>query len=216
MRSKKEKAGLLPTSKALVVKPTEANFTRAFILYAHGDSLTQVAEQLEIPYDELVALSVRDRWHLLAKRDGAFLALDGALPEAEREMRVEANRAKNLSVLSDLQEDIASLVCKLKTDELEVARITPAGITVKGKANLKDRVDLVGYIKTVQELSYRALGDVVQAGNAAASNNGIPNGTVTIVLPSVVSRPRGERTTIEINAGSPPPMTSAKTIDLDP
>lgn len=183
------------------------NFTAAFVLFSKGKPLDVVAAETGIPEPALLKHARDEKWNLLTaevSKPGLEVATVSAPQDAVE--KVKSNRERNLAVVAELQSDLEELVKQLRTGILKIERQTARGTTFTSGPNLRDRVELINYAKGIQELSYRALGDTVS--ESAGSGIGPASGTITLVLPAIIAKPRNNRSdeheledadTIELN-----------------
>lgn len=196
------------------------DFTTAKEQFDRGDSLRKIAQDLKIPLRELTRYADANLWKPTEQTESLVTTTTQLVPSPvepenteDRKAKIAANRARNLALLENLQKDLSTLSEQLASGKLIVSRVTPAGIVVKGEATLKDRVDLINYAEKIQDLTYRALGDVESAKpDTARDKSGQPNGAITLILPQIIARPRGERTTVEVHAS--PSSPEKPVIDL--
>jgi len=193
------------------------DFTTAKEQFDRGDSLRKISQDLKIPLRELTRHADANLWKQQKTEDNSLAPVESLAPSPveteDRKAKIAANRARNLALLENLQKDLGQLAEQLASGKLIVSRVTPAGIVVKGEATLKDRVDLINYAEKIQDLTYRALGDVESAKpDTARDKSGQPNGAITLILPQIIARPRGERTAVEIHAS--PSNPEKPVIDL--
>jgi hypothetical protein len=186
------------------------NRAAAFVEYARGTTLEEIAHALAIPYEIIKRWEHEEKWALIAPRfDKPTLANQD---EAERaQKKINENRERNLAIAVKLQEDLLDMATKLRDGTLKSVRVFANGLRVEVEPTLRDRCDLALYARNVAELSYRALGDVESTKNAPAET-GLPSaGQITIVLPPPVAAPRAiraldvESEVVEI--GPPPRLT---------
>lgn len=174
------------------------NFTAAFVEFSKGKPLDVVALETGIPEHDLLKRARDEKWNALVPAVAtpalAVATISGSETE-EATIRVRSNRERNLAVVKELQDDLEEVVKQLRQGLLKVERQTARGVTFTSGPNLKDRLDLVNYAKGIQELSYRALGDVV---TGTESGTGPASGTITLILPSIISRPRNDREEVTV------------------
>ena len=109
---------------------------------------------------------------------------------AERDLeRIQENREKNLRIAQALQEDLLKQVELLRDGQLKIERIAGKNaVRMQVEPTPRDRADLANYAKSVADLSYRALGDMLVAREA----EGLPQqaASVTIILAAQIAAPR--------------------------
>lgn len=186
--------------------PAGYNYAAAFIEFVKGTTIEDIAMALAIPLHTLKTKAREEGWKRLAAEVPMALTAPGI--RAERDMaKIEANRAKNLEIVHKLQEDLTHQVELLLKGELRVERVTPKGEIVQLPPSIKDRHALAAYAKTIHEMSYRALGDVIASRE---EGSGMPGGAaqqITIVLPLPISEPRQHRTyDVDASVVTPPSL----------
>lgn len=123
--------------------------------------------------------------------------------EMQKKLQVLAdNRKTNFDHHTRLRNHLEKIISELEAGTLEFEQIVNAkGIgptTVHRQPNMQDMVALATYAKMVQDMGYRALGDVsaTEGGKQDAGvNSGAPP-AITIVLPGAISVSRSERSKI--------------------
>lgn len=181
------------------------NFAAAFVEYSKGAALDDIALALAIPITKLKARAHQEQWHMLAPTIPPAPVVDNS--ERQRD-RIKANREKNLAIAQKLQEDAIRLAEDLVAGRLKVTKVTSKGEKVVTDPTLRDRADFAAYLKSVAEISYRALGDVEQSKNAPADPALATAQQITIFLPPAVSAARQERA-VDVDAQVVTPMKPA-------
>lgn len=169
-----------------------ANWAAAFVAYSKGTDVEEIAHSFSIPVARLKQKMSSENWVKLrgaTDKDVAVVTMDD-----RRLARIQEHREKNFEIAIQLQKDILKCVTDLNEDKLRIERPTKTGGVIEVRPSMADRLSLVSYIKGVQEIGYRALGDVV----APAEGNAIPGAAgqpmaITINLPGAISEPRQAR-----------------------
>lgn len=170
------------------------NRAAAFVEYSKGTALDEISHALAIPMHILERWCHEENWAQLAPKIPQ-LAVALRDDQAERAMeRIKDNREKNLAIAQALQQDLLDVIEKLRTGKLKTKKVFAKGLTIELEPTLRDRCDLALYARNVAEMSYRALGDVVEtAKNTQGENGSASAGQITIILPPAVAAPREER-----------------------
>ncbi len=172
------------------------NWTAAFVAFARGTPLDDIAFTMAIPISSLRNKARIDGWSRLAKENAPFVACipTSAEKAEERLAKIEANRAKNLEIIQKLQADLVDIVGRLLDGSLMITKTTSVGLPIQVPPSIKDRKDLADYAKTVAEASYRALGDTPPAPQSEGTGAGAP--VVNVILPVQVATPRASRSEV--------------------
>jgi hypothetical protein len=172
---------------------TRHNWAAAFLEFVNGNSIEEISETLDIPYQRLFRRARGERWASLVNKL-TVAAPETDSPEAELAItRVLANREKNLVIACKLQADVLEQVELLQNGTLTVSRQTSTGTVIKMPAGIKERAELAGYARDVAELSYRALGDAAPSRAEGGSSSNSAYTPITIILPQVIALPRSAR-----------------------
>ena len=179
------------------------NWAAAFTAYCNGSPVEEVSMTFDIPLKTLVQKVQDEGWTSLR----AKLPLSGELGVAPLANEitaklavVKANRIANLEVAVELRKAFVDQILKpLAAQEVQIERLFHnKGMVVRAeqRPGPADWVNIAAAAKTIADLTYRALGDVVageraQSDTPAAAGGAAP--TITIILPNVVARPREER-----------------------
>jgi hypothetical protein len=175
------------------------NYTGAFCGFIRGATPGEIAEEFKIPLKSLTAKIRQEGWRGLANRMAGRIAADST-PTDDALSRIEANRAKNYEIAAKLREHVIEMVIALCAGTLRIKKqFQYKGQIVEYEAEPgpADWLNIAAYARTAFDLTYRSLGDFgANGGYKADASPGTPppaQPMTTIVLPSVISRPREER-----------------------
>ena len=184
---------------------TRINYGEAFVHYCGGTELQDVAMLMHCDVKKLEARSVAERWPTLRARMEAqqkSLQPVSADEIARRAELIQQNREANLRIVQKLRQDAENVVDELinsKGEDMITQYWHNKGeIIAKRRAmTIAERATLATYLQTIAQISYAALGDSRAAsgtrddGSVSSSAQGQPG--ITIILPGVIAKPRGER-----------------------
>lgn len=167
------------------------NFVAAFVEYVKGETLEAIARALSIPLEALQRRCHEDGWARMAP----MLPVKAEPHKIERDLaKIEANRARNYEIANLLLQDLENVARKLADGSLELDRVTSKGAVVRYRPGLAERAQLGQYAKALLEISTKCLGDVERSGGPGEKpGDSQAHGAITIVLPSIVEKPRQER-----------------------
>jgi hypothetical protein len=191
------------------------SYTPAFVAYCQGAPPEEIAEAFKVPIKSLLAKIRQEGWRGLANRMAGRFSADST-PNDDALNKIEANRAKNYALAAKLREDLIEIIERLCAGKLRIKKhFQHKGQIVEYEAEptIADRVNLANYARTIADLTYRALGDHIANGGfrADASPETPPPATpAIIVLPSVIARPRGERS-VEVECAPVEPESGQAT-----
>lgn len=172
---------------------SDYNYAAAFVAFTRNITVEDIAQTFAIPLTTLKNKVRTEGWARLATD---YMPKEAVLaPRAERDIeRVQANREKNLTIATQLQDDLLAMVEALRKGELKFKKVLATGGIVEMQPTIKDRLDLAQYAKTVSEMAYRALGDAAPSGREGG-DGALPPGAniINIILPAPVAHPRPER-----------------------
>jgi hypothetical protein len=162
-------------------------------------------------------------WHVLkTKVQRSAVQLWQEVPETGRSAvatipsKVEAklaliadNRQKNYEAACKLRDHALSILDKLGKGELQFEKVfnSKAGGVVRAVIGPSsgDWVNIATYLRTIADLTYRALGDMAEKGPDGTGTSAGPNApgapAITIILPGAIAAPRAEREIKEAQAG---------------
>lgn len=174
----------------------------AFVEFAKGQSLEEIAFGLGVPLELIKGWHRTEAWATVATQ--ALVPVSKGVELAKRDNEaIQVNRNKNLLIAQRLQEDLLEVVGKLRDGSLTLEKVTGKGMRLEVKPGIRDRADLANYARTVADMSYRALGDVIEVKHSGTERPDNPGaGQITIVLPAMVSAPRQERPELSLNIDS--------------
>ncbi len=194
-------------------------YTPAFVAFCGGAPLEEIAHEFNIPIESLKAKIRQDAWRSLANRISGRIAVE-VTSHDEALNKIETNRAKNYETAAKLRDHAIEIIHCLRAGTLRIKkRFQQKGQLVEQEVEPgpADWLSIATYLRTVTDMTYRALGDFQAQGGKAVQD--APAGTpsppappITIVLPSAVARPRQERgLTIEVGDTATPPLLPAAT-----
>lgn len=177
------------------------NWAKAFTEFHNGATLEEVAATHDIPFETVKQRANEEQWKQIRLE---LQRADDMMP-ARTEARlkaIELNREENLRQAVALRDDVARILVKLQKDEWTIPSVVTVGKgkdavqqVVERKASINDRLLLANYVRTIHDLTYRALGDV-SGGKGDGTGVG-PNPTaapgITLILPGVIAKPRSEQ-----------------------
>ena len=155
----------------------------------------EIAHALAVPVSLLERWAHQESWARLAPKI-PVVATEARHDKAAKLLeRIEANREKNLTIAQKLQEDLLETVQRLRDGKMKTTRTFANGTVSQTELSLRDRCDLALYARNVAELSYRALGDIIdyQKPPGSEPSAGPQVSQITIILPPAVASPRQER-----------------------
>lgn len=177
----------------------------AFAAYCQSTPLSEISQTLGIPMALLKERCKGEVWSRVRKsmveNTQALARLDEVQPDnslTEKKLAaLQRNRERNLIAVNKLMEHAVEAIEKLRDGTLELEKVFngKAGIVrATVKPSTGDWVNIATYLRTLQDLSYRALGDTTASEKG---NQDVPVGTpgpaITIILPAAIAAPRQER-----------------------
>lgn len=169
------------------------NYAAAYTQYASGFELKDISHELAIPLEVLKRRAREEGWSSLVHQ----LPHGTNTPvKAERDIQaIVKNRQRVMELANRLMTDLEQVTSDLLSGELLIEKVTSKGERVMRSPDIGDRRTLVAALKEVAEVSFRALGDVPEkAGREGGQGTGSGiSQKITLVLPTVVAQPRGER-----------------------
>lgn len=166
------------------------NYSAAFIQFSKGSSLEEVSLALAIPVETLTNRAKAEGWQKLAVQLNADRGVVGR--SNDRFEIIQANRARNLDIAQKLQQHLAKVADDLIAGTLKVPRLLKDGSVVNMDPSPSDYASLGAYSKSVSEMSYRAVGDVLVAAPEGQAASQTPN-QIIINLPGAITAPRDAR-----------------------
>jgi len=177
----------------------EYNYAAAFVAFAKGEKLEDIAVTLDIPFVTLRNKARAECWRKQAVQLQQSLIPISSPKSAERDIeRIKKNREKNLELAEKLRLDAERVIDSLLADTLTIDHVNSKGLITNRRPNIQDRVALAQYVKSIAETLYRAHGDVLLAREVDA----LPQQAAQVVinLPAAIAKPRAER---ELEDGKP-------------
>lgn len=182
----------------------------AFVEFCKGQTLEEISFGLSIPIDLVKNWYHNENW--LGNSRQALVPVQRVGELAKRDTAaIEANRQVNLNIARKLQEELLETIDKLRKGELILEKVFANGRREKVLAGPKDVECIANTARTVADISYRALGDVIEikhTGDQRPDAGGGAGNQITIVLPSLVATPRQKRAEIT-------EVSEAKTVTID-
>ena len=173
-------------------------YTPAFVAFCGGASLEEISEEFKIPIESLKAKMRQEGWRSLANRIAPRFGpetspCDGILD------KIEANRAKNYEAAAKLREHAVKIIEALCAGTLRIKKqFQHKGQIIEYEATSgpADWLSIATYLRTIADMTYRALGDHEASGRYradASPGTTPPAPPITIILPDAIARPRLER-----------------------
>ncbi len=184
---------------------TAQKWRTAFAAFVQGMTLKEISDSTGLVYTAVrdKASPGGDDWPS-ARQQLVLARVEhrvGLVDKVERQIeRIQENRERNLAKALELGEVAAGIIAKLRDGTLRVEKAfnTKAGIVIQEMApSTGDLVNIGTFLRTIADLTYRALGDAPAdskqtAASASASGTSHPAG-ITVILPSVAVHPRPRR-----------------------
>lgn len=167
----------------------------ALVAFSKGTPTEEIAEVFKIPIDSLKAKIREEGWNSLVNE---LNVPNFSCPKQTEEAlkKCEENRHKNYEIASKLRDDAKQIIEGLLAGTLRIKKqFHNRGQIVEFEAEptLADRVNLATYVRTITDLTYRALGDMAVNGGPGELLTLPAPPPVTIILPTAVAAPRQER-----------------------
>lgn len=172
----------------------------AFVEYCKGQTLEEISFGLALPLNILKGWYRMEQWSTVSK--AALVPVISNPEQAKRDLAaIEANRQVNLNIAKRLQNVLLDTVTKLEQGELTITRVTAKGLTVESPPTPRDVADIANTARAVADMSYRALGDVIEVKHSGSERPGDNQGAgqITIVMPALVALPRQKRAEMTLN-----------------
>jgi hypothetical protein len=197
---------------------TTRNWAAAFTAYVGGSTLEEVAAVFGIPEATITKRAADEKWY--AMRDkilaqskalvttsgsvGPVSALQAANDLLPAEVRarlalIKHNREVQYQRAVKMGEELDDILQKVRAGTYKVGKhiSTKLGpIWVEAAPGPADLVNIATYARTLADLAYRALGDAAADGQERRTEVSATNGpqqAITIILPTAIGAPRGER-----------------------
>ena len=173
-------------------------YTPAFVAFCYGSPIEEISKEFNIPIKSLMAKIRQESWRSLAERLARRIMPETA-PHDSILDKIEANRAKNYEIAAELREHLVTIVNALRIGALRIKkRFQRKGQVIEHEVEPgpADWLAIATYLRTVTDMTYRALGD--HEGNGgykadASPGTPPPASPITIILPAAVAEPRQER-----------------------
>lgn len=164
------------------------NYAAAFLQFLDGRPLDEIAERDDIPITTLKAVASHNGWPMLKM---TFEEKHPLLPRVDiivKEQAVIANRERNMAQATLLRDKVEEV---LKT-------YADSGTPLTAKT-LRD---LACAAATIQDLTYRAVGD---SGAKRDPNQPdvAPRTQITVNIPAIIASPRDVSRVLEVRADAP-------------
>lgn len=193
------------------------NWAAAFTAYVGGSTLEEVAAVFGIPEHFVKRRSIDEKWpvmrdKILEQSKALVLAGPQAVSQLEAqnsllpaEVRarmaiIKHNREVQYQRAVKMGEELDKILAGLVDKSYKVGKwmaIPKAGPTwVEAEPGPADLVNIATFARTLADLAYRALGDSAADGQerrAEVSATNSPQQAITIILPTSIAAPRGER-----------------------
>jgi hypothetical protein len=196
---------------------TAHNWAAAFTAFVGGSTLEEVSAVFGIPESTLKARSVSEKWTVMREKildqskalvvseRGPVSALQAQNDFLPAEVRarlalIKHNRDVQYSRAVKMGEELDRILQGVRDGSYKVGKwmaIPKMGPTwVESAVGPADLVNIATFARTLADLAYRALGDAAADGQerrteVSATNS--PQQAITIILPTAIGAPRGER-----------------------
>jgi hypothetical protein len=171
-----------------------------FVAYAQGTPLPEIAAAFGVSEPVLDRAARAQGWPAIASRNplGVSVSPPNGVEAQVRLAEIETNRRANLHVAEMLRETLVDHLTRLKAGTLKMEKAFNNKGSIAYAELEPGPQDLQAYAaaaKTVSEMTYRALGDVLQGD--AASGSGKGDGDTYIILPPAVATDRANQAPVE-------------------
>lgn len=207
------------------------NWAAAFTAFVGGSTLDEVSAVFGIPEHTLKKRAIDEKWNVNKEKileQSKALVLAGPQPVSQLEANnallpaevrarlalIKQNRETQYRRAVRMGEELDAILQGIRDKTYKVGKwisVPKAGPTwVEAEPGPADLVNIATYARTLADLAYRALGDAAADGQerrpeVSATNS--PQQAITIILPTSIAAPRGERIL---------PQGSGNVIDLRP
>lgn len=207
------------------------NWAAAFTAFVGGSTLDEIAAVYDMPLDTLKRRSIDEKWSVMKgkilEQSKALVTTDaGPMTQLEAnnqllppEVRarlalIKHNREVQYQRAVKMGEELDDILQKIRAGtykvgkHISVPKIGP--VWVEAAPGPADLVNIATYARTLADLAYRALGDAAADGQERRTEVSATNGpqqAITIILPTAIGAPRGERVL---------PLGDGPVIDLRP
>lgn len=193
------------------------NWAAAFTAYVGGSTLDEVAAVFGIPPESVKRRSIDEKWpvmrdKILAQSKALMVTDSGPMSQLEAnnqllpaEVRarlalIRQNREVQYQRAVRMGEELDKILRGIKEGTYKVGKhisVPKVGpVWVEAAPGPADLVNIGTYARTLADLAYRALGDAAADGQerrAEVSATNSPQQAITIILPTAIGAPRGER-----------------------
>lgn len=207
------------------------NWAAAFTAYVGGSTLEEVAAVFGIPENFVKRRSIDEKWpvmrdKILAQSKALVVSEHGPVSQLQAqndllpaEVRarlaiIKHNREVQYQRAVKMGEELDRILQGIREGTYKVGKhisVPKVGpVWVEAAPGPADLVNIATYARTLADLAYRALGDAAADGQerrAEVSATNSPQQAITIILPTAIGAPRGERLL---------PSDSQHVIDLRP
>jgi len=194
------------SEKQPALRPKYA-WIEAFAAFLKGSPLEEIAILHAIPLEKLHNKYRAENWSRVALAlKGTVVETTKVLTETEAEMKlalVERNREENFEMVKGLRDHARNVIDDLKSGKMMITKVfnTKEGpIEHELDPTPADFTQIANYVKTIHDMSYKALGDVASLTGAkigddmpGASKGGLSQSLTQIFLPGAVKAPRADR-----------------------
>ena len=173
-------------------------YTPAFVAFCGGASLEELADEFRIPIESLKAKVRAEGWRGLANRIAPRFGPETSPSEGILD-KIEANRAKNYEAAAKLREHAVTVIHALCAGTLRIKKqFQHKGQVIEYEAvpGPSDWLNIATYLRTIADMTYRALGDHEANGRYRADagpGSPPPAPPIAIVLPDAIAKPREQR-----------------------
>jgi hypothetical protein len=196
---------------------TSINWAAAFTSYVGGSTLEEIGAVFGIPETTLKARSVSEKWKVMKEKiltqSRALVTTDtGPMSQLEAnnsllppEVRarlalIKQNREVQYQRAVKMGEELDRILQGIRAGTYRVGKYMSvpksSPVWVEAAPGPADLVNIATYARTLADLAYRALGDAAADGQerrAEVSATNSPQQAITIILPTAIGAPRGER-----------------------
>lgn len=194
------------------------NWAAAFTAFVGGSTLDEVSAVFGIPEHTLKKRAIDEKWNVnrekILEQSRALVVAGQPLPVSQLEASnallppevrarlalIKHNREVQYQRAVRMGEELDRILQGIKDGTYKVGKwmaVPKAGPTwVEAEPGPADLVNIATYARTLADLAYRALGDAAADGQErkpGVSDTNSPQAAITIILPTAIGAPRGER-----------------------
>lgn len=167
------------------------NWSAMFIAYSRGLSFAEISEMFGVEERVLERVARKQQWEELNLKLQAHPIEDESVL-AHRLQAVEDNRQRNLEAAEDFRDTLIQQARLAATGDLEIEHVVKfkEGYDIaKTKAAPKDLKALADSLRTMADMSYRALGDDPDRARAGGNDKGPKEqqNIINVIIPQAVS-----------------------------